>query len=489
MYKILRSLTVVLILMLFLNMLPDSSGVEYGEPVWTVDQWNDTAPSHIYGKPVISHEEHLIYLTGKSTGDFSSFYSVELNSGSPEVQKMLIQGKGTSSPRVYPESDDDNFIRPIWNERVYFGTDQGVLYRVEGESMELGWSFDLSAILNRDIGIEHTPVIYEYEDHIMLFVATSNSLHALEDPRDASEPRLLWNLSLSPSGTLNQPALFRDPNDMEATMAVTSTGGDIFAIGISGDNKWELHLDDSPSPPVVPLNMKLGETSEQFFYVIGRNTLYRIPITTNTDGGDINQLTIDEEYHLKMPTISYDGKTIWLPTVRETHTKIHYIDVDRLNWDDEYTPIRTEDIDGKITGELLHVERKSLLMAATTSGKLHCLKSEVGFTGELWNIELNGDTNPSSILHISQNFSPGFVDTVIMVIYQGSGGTEGWDMSNLPKSNPFFTDDTDDIISAFCGLCYLALGAVWVIVVIVIAIIFIIRRKKKTPYQGPPYGR
>ncbi len=505
MSKIKEKIIVLSILFAFLCISVNVSGYEGAEPIWTDEDWNLKGPNNIHSPPVPSHASNVLYLTGDNGDGVSNFYSVDLSSGSPEPRRMPIEGMSTSSPRVYPESRDDNYILRQWEERVYFVTDNGTIYRVEGDTLELGWRYDISEFENQE-SVTYTPVIHETEDSIILVFITDNSMHAIEDYVGTEGPKELWKISLERNLTYHQPEVVRSMGGRETTAILTTTCGIAMAVDMKGDILWELQMEDSISRPVVPLNILMGQRSELFFFTTGESNLNRIPVKDHVVIEDVESMHVTSNYTLQTPLISEDGNIIWVAAVSGTHSIIHYIELEKSYKDDDYTEWRKHEINDRVVGELAHMEQKSLLIVLTSSGWLHGLISDPTTNRVQWEFQLHSSSNPDLMLILSRNLSPHFIDHVVMVVFAEDHGSEAWDLFNTPTDMSFLYGDLDDLdylydtddsdeaddsegsIDRFFSICFLSLSISWVIVVAIILSIFILRRKKDQT-QYPPYYR
>ncbi len=501
-------ITVLLVLFAFLSISFNVSGYEM-EPIWTEDDWNLRGPSNIHSDPVPSHAGSVLYLTGDNGDGVNKFYSVDFYSGSPEPTSIPIDGKTTSSTRVYPEAKDDNIILRQWTERVYFMTEEGTIYRIEGDTLELGWSYEISDF-DYERSYSYTPVIHETQEHIILVFLTGSSVIALEDQIGTDGPEKLWTISLERDLIYNQPEVVRSMGGRETTLILTTTCGHIKAIDINGDILWDLQLEDSDSRPVVPLDILMGIRRELYFFTTGESHLNRIPVKENTVIQDVESIKICEEHKLQTPLISEDGNIIWVAAVSESHSVIHYLELGKLFGSNDYNEWREHNIDDEVVGELVHMEQRSLLIVLTSSGKLHGLVSDPTSNREQWKFQLHSESTPEYILLISRYFSPHFIDHVAMVVFAGEHGSEAWDLYNLPTDMSFLfrdrlddiydhyqiddTQDTEDpensedMVGGFTLVCLISLMASWLIVLLIIGSIFVYRRRKDD-LRYPPYYR
>ncbi len=414
------------------------------EQMWTQDNWVFNGPHKIHGE--LSLRDDSFYIVG-TRDEESSLYLIRPQKGSsPEIRgEFSLSGQGTSGPIHYPTADDE---QQAWPERIYVGTDQGILHRVSyslaTRSLRADWSYNLANELGTDASIEHMPLVAEEtaEGSITIIVATSDSVHAIRDGRSSdSTPVLLWNTSLE-GMELNQPDIFKRSRAAELrdtqTIALTSTQGDVALLDYNdGSVLWQFNMEEtsvdktiSLSRPVIPLNMKRGEAELQTFYTSGNDgRVYIFPnnATLTADDIDIDNIAfIEEGATLTVPEVLDDGSGIYVASNRQGLGKIHFLTTSELTvGPEERVSSWSYQLRAPVTAKPIFY--REFVYVATDQGHISCFHPTRRDEQQVWATEIAGQ--PKSIRVIHHSLVQDALKPVLMIIHHEDvgGGTEGWE--------------------------------------------------------------
>ena len=412
------------------------------EQLWTQDNWLFNSPEMIYGEP--SLRETSFYMVG-DRGDESHLYLIRPQKDrSPQIQSQYsLTGAATSGPTHYPSIDD---AQQHWEERVYVGDGDGLLHRVGYHigSLRSDWVFDLRAATGTNASIQHSPIVAENmpEGNITIIVATENTIHGINDIRGRDEaPVLLWSQSFE-GMTLNQPDIFKNPRTEglrdTQTIAVTSREGDIALIdGSNGEVLWQFNTEETVldrsvelKRPVIPLNMKRGERTNQSFYVSGnQGRVYILPNQLTYAAEDLAQENIafvEEGATLTVPEVLDDGSGMYVVSNRLGLGTIHYLTTAELTVGPED---RVSSWNYLLRGPVSAkpVFYREFVYVATEHGQIYCFHPTLRPEQQLWATEIDGQ--PISINVIHHRLVQDSLRPVLMIIHHeiSGGGVEGWE--------------------------------------------------------------
>ncbi len=414
------------------------------EQMWTQENWVFNAPDVIYGEP--SFREDSFYMVGSRHGESSLYLIRPEKERSPDIMgELRLTGQGTSGPTHFPTVDDS---LQAWQERVYVGTDQGILHRASyslaARTLTQDWRFNLANNLGTNASIEHAPIVAENveDSSLTIIVATRNSIHGISDGRTAdSEPELLWSTNFE--GTvLNQPDLFKrsraaDLQDTQ-TIAITTEGGDVALLDHSdGSILWQFNMEEtaldrsvSLTRPVIPLAMKKGETALQTFYTSGNDgRVYILPnnSTFTADDIDFNNIAfVEEGAQLTVPEVLDDGSGIYVVSNVQNLGTIHYLTTDELTVGPEDRvsswnyPLR-----GPVSGKPIFY--REFVYVATDHGHISSFQPTRRDEQQLWAAEVTGQ--PKAIQVIHHRLVQDALRPVLMITHHedAGGGVEGWE--------------------------------------------------------------
>lgn len=504
-------ITLIITTLLLSNIIfiPIRSEGAYGEEnrLWSTEDWKEKAPSLIHTRPAISSNEEAIYLTGGKE-DEESFFRIEPTDGPPTVKSLEIEGEGTAPPQVYPEWRDTDTAYFSWEERVYVGTNGGMLYRMDVDwngDISIGWEMDISSILGESVSIEHKPIVGEKDGEIFLIVVASkesrDSLHAIKDTREVGNPHMIWNVSLddaygSDGMDINQPEIFKNLRDdgfgsEDKVIALTSSQGHLFTLDYSnGSVIWHLEIpwigeEILISKTYIPLHVKKGDVADQFFYFSSsEGKLYKVPMKEKVDLNDIESVVVEEQAELSALEISDDGKYLWIGANKGGQGSLHHIESEdfektlvegRKHW--KYA------FDHEVVGKPVYASRNSLLSVITEDGSLHCLRTgdmEAEDTSrKAWDIDTS--RSPKDVVYLPKDMNSKFLTPVIMVIYDmDQGGAEGWKLTEDTESLDASLGGINEFMDTFCSLCFWGLIILFVIIVVVVVIVLTLKFKKES---------
>ncbi len=429
---------------------------------WKKGDWILQGPSIIHGSPVVSggeykaseempNNENGLYMIGDDEDGDSKLYWVSPTDASPFTKTFNFPGNGTSEPAIYPVTEVSEYEN--WGERVYFGNDQGVLYRATPDSgankrINEDWSFDLSEELSESVSIAHTPIVTDFnengEDHLYIIVATENSIHAVRDTRYGdTNPELVWSQNFEDMGnetdfSLNQPDIFQNPKTdglrNTKTIAITTDTGELIYIDAlnGGEIIWNFNIEDVAEEevkltrPVIPFNLKKGDQSDQFFYTAGDDgRIYIIPNNQTVDPeelGEDNIADVEEDAELSVPEVRANGKGVWILANKQGQGTIHYLQRSELTTAPEDRVASWQyDLGDKGVGNPFFFPKNDFVYTANNNNQIFCFQNSVepGESHLTWTINIGGNIKD---VFLTQQGSEG--DTLVVI--HESGGVEGW---------------------------------------------------------------
>lgn len=441
--------------------------------IWEKEDWVLSGPTKINGElapsgktyqtPSMGSRDTGMYAVGDDEEGETNLYwlrpSVET---SPYNMKMNLDGNGTSTPQVYPETEDAPEYGS-WAERVYTGTDKGILYRAIPNDDRTGltseWTFDLSTELGEDVSITNTPEVGEIEengeDYLYVIVTTEDSMYAIRDTRsDSSEPEIVWSqnfgnvFSNQTDYALNQPVIFKNPRGEglrdTKTLGLTTDNGELIYVDYKdGDILWNFNVEDVAdkevklSPPVIPLSLKKGDQKEQFFYTSGDDgRIYIIPNNETLapeDLGEDNIADVEKDAALSVPEVRANGKGIWIISNKQDGGTVHYIDTDELTTEPDAREYSWSfPLDSKGVGKPFFYSDKRYVYVATEDNQIYCFDNSAGKQEELlaWTVNVGGDPRQVFIFNsIIDESMP-----LVVIHSEESGGVEGWEASGEFKA-------------------------------------------------------
>ncbi len=463
------------------------------EQLWTTENWDANGPSKIYGIPAFekSNNPSSFYIVGEDGGDARLYWVYPQKNTAPDLNYVRLEGKGTSMPQVYPEKGDtDESFQYIWDERVYVGTDAGILYRVERDNsnkLDIVWEFDLNEKLegNTSVSIEHTPVINEVRgetNYIRIIVTTENSVHAVKDTNlGLDDPVLVWNqtfedvLDDTSELILNQPDLFKTPKGegltgTQTVIFTTETGDMLYLYCDNGTVIWNFNIEEVTNSdveltqPIIPFDIKKGESASQFFYTAGDDgRIYIIPSNRTIDidklGVD-NIADVEEDAELTTPTVRSNGNGVWIGANKGGVGTVYYIARDELTTaPEERIASWSFRLTGPVSGRIYFLDGKERVYTAAEGGNVYCLEASKMGTQLVWTVDVGGA--PKNVVAMPGNMVEGALNPAVAIIHEEdrsgetiyTGGMEGWEAQGafLAPLKPSWASDVNQKESYILG--------------------------------------
>ncbi|MGM0509551.1 MAG: ABC transporter permease subunit [Thermoplasmatota archaeon] len=430
---------------------------------WEKDDWILTGPSNIYGSPVVSGGEYRastempnnekgLYMIGDDADGNSKLYWTYPTNSLPFSKTLSISGNGTSEPAIYPINEIS--ANENWDERVYFGTDKGVLYRATPDSdantvINEDWSLDLNEEVSDSVSIEHTPLVVDVtengENYIYVIVTTENSIHAVRDTRSGStDPEMVWSQDFTgvigndTEYRLNQPDIFHNPKTDglrdTKTIAITTDTGELIYLDAINDGEviWNFNIEEVAGEevkltrPVVPFNLKKGDEKIQFFYTAGDDgRIYILPNNRTVSAeelGEDNIADVEQGAKLSVPDVRANGKGVWIIANKQGQGTIHYIERDELTTAPEERVASWQyEMTGDGVGKPTYFPKNDYVYAATDNNQIFCFQNSVepGESHLTWTVGVGGSVRD---VFLTQEGTTG--DTLVVI--HENGGIEGW---------------------------------------------------------------
>jgi PGF-pre-PGF domain-containing protein len=130
------------------------------------------------------------------------------------------------------------------NGSVFLGTDDGIVYSLNGSTGSIEWEFDASEVLDSQIGIRTAPAIHGGK----VYVGTSgyNDGDGVLFALDVDSGSEVWRYTTTKNAILSSPAVYNDTvyfgSHEDVLRAVNAT---------TGESRWTVKSDFGPSSPVV----------------------------------------------------------------------------------------------------------------------------------------------------------------------------------------------------------------------------------------------